>query len=131
MPSVLFVCVHNACRSQIAEAIARSLAPASWQIASAGSNPSSEVDPKAIEILKNYGLVMSAPKPKGFGELPLIQWDVVAGMGCGESCPSVLSRRFIEWKIPDPEDGPMLLYQALYDDLSSRIRKLIQEIQES
>ena len=129
MPSILFVCIHNACRSQIAEAIFRSLAPSSWVIASAGTNPSDQVDPKAKEVLKKHQLAMNSPRPKGFSELPAIQWDYVVGMGCGDSCPYVPARKFMEWDIPDPEDGPMKLYEALFSDLTSRIRELIRGIQ--
>lgn len=127
MPSILFVCVHNACRSQIAEALGRKLAP-DWTVASAGSNPSTQVDPKAAEILKRHGLAMNSELPKGFQDLPPIEWDYVVGMGCGDRCPSNLwARRFLEWGIPDPEDGPMELYQALYNDLERRIRNFIKE----
>ncbi len=128
MPSILFVCVHNACRSQIAEAICRGSAPGSWVMASAGSHPSEQVDPKAVSILKRHDLSMRAPKPKGFADLPITQWDYVVGMGCGDECPVVPARKFIVWDIPDPRDGPMELYEALFEDLTSRIRKLIQEI---
>lgn len=125
MPSILFVCVHNACRSQMAEALGRQLAP-DWTVASAGSNPSTQVDPKAVEILRQHGLAVNPLKPKGFQELPPIEWDYVVGMGCGDRCPfSLQARRFIEWDIPDPEDGPMELYRALYNDLEQRIGKLI------
>lgn len=129
MPSILFICVHNACRSQIAEAICRNLAPSSWVIASAGSNPSDQVDPKATEVLKKHHLVMVSPKPKGFSALPGIPWDFVAGMGCGDSCPYVPTRKFIEWDIPDPQNGPMDLYQTLYEDLEKRILELMKNIQ--
>lgn len=128
MPPILFVCVHNACRSQIAEAICSSLTPSTWVVASAGSNPSDQVDPKAVEVLRYHQLTMNSAKPKGFAALPAIQWDYVVGMGCGDSCPYVPSKKFIEWDIPDPEDGPMTLYEALFEDLNKRIRSLVQEI---
>lgn len=131
MPSILFVCVHNACRSQIAEAICRSLASDSWVIASAGSKPSDHVDPKAVEILKKHQLAMHSTKPKEFSQLPTIPWDYVVGMGCGDACPYLPSKKCIEWDIPDPQDGPMTVYEALYEDLRNRIRQLIQDMTES
>lgn len=128
MPAILFVCIHNACRSQIAEAICRQLAPSSWVIASAGSKPSTQVDPKAVEILKRHSLTMNSLRPKGFSQLPAGEWTHVAQMGCGDVCPYVPAKKYIEWDIPDPNDGPMSLYEALYDDLTRRIQGLIQEI---
>lgn len=125
MPSILFVCIHNACRSQIAEALCKRMAPG-WTVASAGSNPSARVDRKAVGILRRRGLAMNSPKPKGFQEFPAVEWDYVVGMGCGGRCPLGLrTRTFIEWDIPDPEDGPMELYQTFYNDLERRIRNLI------
>ncbi|MBI4063428.1 MAG: low molecular weight phosphatase family protein [Elusimicrobia bacterium] len=127
MPSILFVCVYNACRSRISEAVCKKLAP-DWTVASAGSNPSNQVDPKARAILERHGLAMTPAKPKGFAGLPLQEWDYVIAMGCGDKCPSGLSaKKFIEWNIPDPYDGPMEVYQALYDDLFSRIETLVRE----
>jgi len=129
MPSILFVCIHNACRSKIAEAICRNLAPSSWVIASAGLNPTDQVHPKAVAILDKHNLVMSSSKPKSFADLPSIQWDYVVGMGCMDACPSVPAKKFLQWDIPDPQDGPMSLYEALFQDLTRRIQKLIQNIE--
>jgi arsenate reductase len=127
MPSILFVCIHNACRSQIAESLCRKLTP-DWTVASAGSNPSTQVDPKAVAILRQHGLAMKSATPKGFQELPFIEWDYIVGMGCGDRCPfNLRARRFVEWDISDPKDGPMELYEALYNDLTQRIGKLIEE----
>lgn len=99
-----------------------------WTVASAGFNPSALVDRKAVEVLRTHCLAMNSAKPKGFQELPAVEWDYVVGMGCGDRCPLGLrTRTFIEWDIPDPEDGPMELYRALYNDLERRIRNLIRE----
>jgi len=74
---------------------------------------------------------MSSTKPKGFAALPAIQWDYVVGMGCGDHCPDVPTKKFIEWDIPDPQDGPMNLYEALFEDLTRHIRQLIRNIEGS
>lgn len=129
MPSILFVCVHNACRSQIAEAIFRKLAPDSWVIASAGSKPSTQVDPKAVQILKQHQLAMNSNKPRGLSDLSVKEWDFVVGIGCGDLRSFVSAKKYIEWSIPDPEDGPMTLYESLFQGLNHRICKLIEEIQ--
>ena len=129
MPSILFICVHNACRSRMAEVICRRVAPVSWTIASVGSHPSLRVDPKAVAILTQHGLDMGSSRPKGFHEILTTQWDYAVSMGCSDRCPDVPARTFIEWGIPDPLDGPMERYQVLYNDLQRRIGDLIVKIQ--
>jgi len=131
VPSILFVCVYNACRSQMAEAICRKLAPHSWVIASVGSNPSDRVDPKVVEMLKKHQLTINSVKPKGFSSLPADSWDYVVNMDRRSKYPSLPTKKFIEWDIPDPKDGPMGLYEKLFEDLTSRIRKLIRDIEVS
>ncbi|MFA6091555.1 MAG: low molecular weight phosphatase family protein [Elusimicrobiota bacterium] len=127
-PSILFVCRHNACRSQIAEAIGRKLAPGSWIIDSAGAHPTEQVDPKAVEILKLNGLKMRRSNPQGFPSLPLIRWDYVADISCEESGEKVPAKNYIEWDLPDPLDGPMDLYALLFRALEDRISSLFNEI---
>lgn len=129
MLSVLFVCVHNACRSQMAGVIAKNLAPKDWNVNSAGTNPSTQVDPKAVQTLKERNLEMNSLKPKSFDELPQFQWDYVVGMGCGDKCPWVPAKKYVEWDIPDPQDGPMELYEDLFEDLTNRIQGLIKSVQ--
>lgn len=127
MPSILFICVHNACRSQIAEAICRKLTPGSWVIESVGTYPSDRVDPKAVEILKKHRLSMKSIKPKGFSSLPTVSWDYIVTMEGGDKCSLVPTKKYIRWDVPDPEDGPMSLYETLFNDLSKRINELIQD----
>jgi arsenate reductase len=128
MPSILFVCVHNACRSQIAEANCRNLAPPGWTIASAGTNPSARVDGKAVELLRRHQLAMPSTQPKGFVAVPAIQWDCVVDITDGDYHYRVSARERIKWDIPDPLDGSMALYEALFQEISDRVRKLIPEI---
>lgn len=129
MPSILFVCIHNACRSQIAEAICRSLVRSDWRIASAGTNPSDQVDSKAAAILDRYHLGIRSPKPKGFNDLPAIGWDYVVRIDGGEKPIPVQAGRVPTWDIKDPFDGPMELYETLFEDLTRRVRQLIWEIE--
>jgi len=131
MPSILFVCIHNACRSQIAEAICRSLVDGTWRIASAGTNPSDRVDSKAAVVLDRHDLAMRSPAPKGFDDLPAIGWDYVVRIDGGKKPFSVQANRVLEWDIPDPFDGPMELYESLFEELTRRVRQLIQEIEKS
>lgn len=129
MPSILFVCIHNACRSQIAEAICRSLVHGDWRIASAGTDPSDQVDPKAAATLDRHHLVISSPKPKGFDELPAITWDYIVRIDGGEKPIPSQAGRVLAWDIKDPFDGPMELYETLFEDLTHRVRQLIREIE--
>ncbi|MBI5244131.1 MAG: low molecular weight phosphatase family protein [Elusimicrobia bacterium] len=129
MPSILFVCRHNACRSQIAEAIGRELAPKSWVIDSAGSHPTAQVDPKAAAILKEFGLEMWRNRPQAFSQLVLKEWDYVVDISCEKSGINVPAKNYLKWDIPDPLDGPMPFYSRLFDSLSERINDLFRAIQ--
>ncbi|MBI4669890.1 MAG: low molecular weight phosphatase family protein [Elusimicrobia bacterium] len=131
MPCLIFVCVYNACRSQISQAICRKSAPDGWVIQSAGVSPSSQVDQKAVEILKRNGLVMDPPKPKGFADLTARQWDHAVAIGCGDIRSRVSAKNYIDWDIADPQDGHMELYEDLYNELKRRISGLIKEIKDS
>src|SRR5712672_2497443 len=127
MPSILFICVYNACRSQIAEAVFRKLASDSWLVASVGTNPSGRVDPKAIEILKKHRLTMNSIKPKGFSSLSTTSWDYIVRMDGGDKCLLIPAKKFIKWDVPDPEDGPMGLYEALFNDITKRSNDLMRD----
>ena len=126
-PSILFVCMHNACRSQIAEALCRSKAPLSWALSSAGLRPSEGIDPKAARILEEHGLRMREAKPKGFDSLGGREWDCVVEEGCPPAKGLVPAREIRHWNIADPLDGPIELYAALYSELDARVADLIGE----
>ena len=101
---VLFVCVENANRSQMAEAFARILGGESIEAYSAGSKPSGKVNPKAVEAMRELGYDLSVHGSKSLDELPDIVFDFVATMGCGDACPMVRARHRADWSIPDPKD---------------------------
>ena len=103
-PRLLFVCIENACRSQMAEAIARSLLGQRADIHSAGSHPAERVNPLAIAALKEIGLTVANERPKGFDALPSGSFDYVVSMGCGDACPQIPAAQRIEWSIPDPKN---------------------------
>lgn len=128
--SILFICTYNACRSKIAEAICRKFSPDTWKIDSVGTNPSACVDPKAVEILHQHQLAMNSMKPKGFQELPSIEWDFAVILGKeNTNCKDISAKNFIEWDISDPQDGPIFLYESLYQNLRNNIYRLVQTIQ--
>ena len=126
MPSILFVCVANSCRSQMAEAIARSLAGGAWEIWSAGSHPSGRVHPTAIEAMKELGLDLAGHRSKGLGQVPARTWDYVVTMGCGDACPHVPARQRLDWQIPDPVGQPADDVRRIRDQLAAQVRQLLQ-----
>ena len=126
MPSLLFVCVANSCRSQMAEAAARRLDRAGrWDIWSAGSQPSGRVHPAAIEAMRELGMDMSAHRSKGLGDVPQRTWDYVVTMGCGDACPAFQARQRLDWQIPDPVGLPPEQVRAIRDDLTRRVEQLM------
>ncbi|MBI4679202.1 MAG: low molecular weight phosphatase family protein [Elusimicrobia bacterium] len=130
MPSILFVCNHNACRSRIAEAICGREAPRSWLIASAGTEPSAQPDLKAVEVLRRNGIVAAPSKPKGLAELPDVRWDFVVYLGDGDIPALPEGKKFIRWPVADPVDGPPEPYDAIFTDLKERIGGLLKFIEE-
>ena len=125
MPSILFVCVANSCRSQMAEAIARSLAGDRWEVWSAGSNPSGHVHPVAIQMMRELGLDLRGHHSKGVEELPARQWDYVVTMGCGDRCPTVPARQRLESDIPDPVGLPIEETRRIRDQITDQVRQLL------
>src|SRR5580765_7405368 len=102
-PSVLYVCVENSCRSQMAEALTRLRAGERVEALSAGSRPSGVVNPKAIASLAEIGYDLSAHQSKGLDQFNGMDIDVAVTMGCGDACPLVHAKRRLEWNIPDPK----------------------------
>jgi len=125
MPSVLFVCVANSCRSQMAEALARSLGGGRWDVWSAGSSPSGQVHPIASQLMAELGLDLSGHRSKGFAEVPKRQWDYVVTMGCGEACPTVGARQRVEWDVPDPVGLPLEEARKIRERIVQAVRDLI------
>ena len=127
MPSIVFVCVANSCRSQMAEAVAKSMAGDQWEIWSAGSHPSGRVHPVAMEAMRELGLDLSGHRSKGLEALPAREWEYVVTMGCGDACPTVRARHRVEWDIQDPVGLPMEEVRRIRDHIVGLVRELIQE----
>ena len=125
-PSVLFVCVANSCRSQMAEAIAKSFVTDAWEIWSAGSHPGGGVHPVAIQTMQELGLDLSAHRSKGLHDVPSREWDYVVTMGCGEdACPTIPAHHRLDWPIADPVGLPLEDVRRIRDDLTQRITALL------
>ena len=125
MKSVLFVCVENSNRSQMAEAFARIHGAGRVAAASAGSRPSGRINPKAIEAMHELGYDLSTHASKGLDEFNGRAVDVAVTMGCGDECPLVRAGRRVDWKIPDPRDMTPEEFRGVRDLIGQKVRDLI------
>lgn len=125
MKSVLFVCVENSNRSQMAEAFARIHGAGRIKAASAGSKPSGRVNPKAIEAMKELGYDLTTHASKGLDEFNGQSVDVAVTMGCGDECPLVLAGQRVDWKIPDPRDMTPCQFRGVRDLIEQKVRDLL------
>jgi arsenate reductase len=121
---LLFVCVENSNRSQMAEAFARIHGGAKVEAYSAGSRPSGRINPKAIEAMREVGYDLSKHQSKSLSEVHDIEYDFVATMGCGDECPFVRAKQREDWNIPDPKDMPPEEFRAVRDQIEARVRDL-------
>ena len=121
---IVFLCIENSNRSQMAEAFGRMYAPPGIEVYSAGSQPSGRVNPKAIEALAELGYDMSSHRSKSLQDLPPGVFDVAVTMGCGDACPVSLAKRRIDWQIPDPK----LLSADDYREVRNLIGRMVQAL---
>ena len=124
---ILFLCIENSNRSQMAEAFGRMYAPAGMEVYSAGSAPSGRVNPKAVEAMKELGYDMASHRSKGLVELPPGAFDVAVTMGCGDACPASLAKRRIDWQIPDPKLLSAEDYREVRNLIGRMVRALVEE----
>jgi protein-tyrosine-phosphatase len=131
MKKVLFVCVENSCRSQIAEAFARIHGKDVVEPYSSGSRPSGRVNPMAIEAMKERGYDLSRHVSKSLDEIPREQYEYVITMGCGDACPFVPARHREDWAIPDPKKMPMDEFRRMRDSIEIEVKDLLARIQQT
>ena len=123
---LLFVCVENSNRSQMAEAFARIHGGGRVEAFSAGSRPSGRVNPKAVEAMREKGYDLAGHRSKGLEDLPPGEFDVVVGMGCGdEGCPLVKAKRHEEWDVPDPKHLPPERFREVRDLIEAKVKALL------
>ncbi|GFE17779.1 arsenate reductase [Streptomyces glebosus] len=127
-PSVLFVCVHNAGRSQMAAAFLAHLAGDRVQVRSAGSAPAETVNPSVVAALAEVGIDISAETPKVLTVEAVEASDVVITMGCGDSCPVFPGKRYLDWQLPDPAGQGIEAVRPIRNKIEERVRGLIDEI---
>ena len=126
MKTILFVCVENSCRSQMAEAFANMDGQEFIKTYSAGSRPSGNVNPKAIASMREVGYDLSVHTSKGLDQIPDIEYDLVVTMGCGDECPYVRATRRMDWDIPDPKKMNNKEFAQVRDMIRANVQALIQ-----
>ncbi|MCQ9368894.1 arsenate reductase ArsC [Brevibacterium sp. 91QC2O2] len=127
-PSVLFVCVHNAGRSQMAAGYLRHYATGRIEVRSAGSMPAEQINPVAVEAMREDGIDITAEQPKVLTTEAVQASDVVITMGCGDACPFFPGKRYEDWKLDDPAGQGIDAVRPIRDDIKARIRALVAEL---
>ncbi|MFF0866782.1 arsenate reductase ArsC [Nonomuraea sp. NPDC003560] len=127
-PSVLFVCVHNAGRSQMAAGWLTHLAGDQVEVRSAGSAPAERVNPVAVEAMAEVGIDITAARPKVLSVDAVQASDVVITMGCGDACPIFPGKRYEDWKLDDPAGQGIDAVRAIRDDIRLQVEKLLGEL---
>jgi arsenate reductase (thioredoxin) len=128
MANVLFVCLHNAGRSQMSQALFERTAGPSHEARSAGTTPGDRVHPEVVEAMRELGVDVSGRLPRRLTD-DVARWaDVIVTMGCGDQCPYTPGRRYIDWDLPDPKGRPLEEVRAIRDDISVRVGELVREL---
>ena len=127
-PSVLFVCVHNAGRSQMAAGFLRDIAGDSIEVRSAGSMPADQINPTAVAAMQELGIDITAEQPKVLTTEAVQASDVVITMGCGDACPFFPGKRYEDWKLDDPAGQGIDAVRPIRDDIRARIEQLVSEL---
>ena len=127
-PEVLFVCVHNAGRSQMAAGLTKLRSDGRIHVRSAGSTPSNEVNPHAIEVMQELGIDMAEEFPKPLNDEFVRAADVVITMGCGDACPIFPGKRYEDWVYDDPAEQDIATVRRIRDEIDERVKKLVAEL---
>jgi protein-tyrosine-phosphatase len=128
MAHVLFVCLHNAGRSQMSQALFERASAGHHEADSAGTTPGERVHPEVVEAMREVGIDLSGRTPQGL-ERERAEWaDVVVTMGCGDECPYIPGRRYVDWDLPDPKGRPLEEVRATRDEIARRVDALVAEL---
>jgi arsenate reductase (thioredoxin) len=128
IPEVLFVCLHNAGRSQMAAALLDHHAAGRVRVTSAGSQPAAQLNPAVVAAMTEIGLDISREYPKPLTADKVQAADVVITMGCGDTCPVFPGHRYLDWDLPDPAGLPLEKVRPIRDDISRRVQQLLTEL---
>jgi arsenate reductase (thioredoxin) len=128
MARVLFVCLHNAGRSQMSQALFEREARGAHEARSAGTTPANRVHPEVVEAMRELDVDLSGRRPQKLSD-DLARWaDVVVTMGCGDQCPYIPGKRYVDWELRDPQGLPLEQVRAIRDDIAGRVRALAGEL---
>lgn len=128
MSTVLFVCLQNAGRSQISQALFERAANGRHHALSAGTTPAEHVHPEVIEVMREIDIDLADRRPQLLTRELAEQADIVVTMGCGDQCPYIPGKRYIDWELPDPHGRPLDEVRAIRDEISLRISSLLEEL---
>jgi arsenate reductase len=128
MAHVLFVCLHNAGRSQMSQALFERAATGRHVASSAGTTPGDQVHPVVVEVMREVGIDLAGRRPRLLTRELAEQADVVVTMGCGDECPYIPGKRYIDWELPDPAGRPIAEVRATRDEIARRVEALISEL---
>ena len=128
MATALFVCLHNAGRSQMSQALFEQVSDGRHTGLSAGTTPGDRVHPQVVEVMRELDIDLSSRTPQLLTRELAEQADVVVTMGCGDSCPYIPGKRYIDWDLTDPKDKPIDQVRAIRDDIHARVKQLAAEL---
>ena len=128
MAHALFVCVRNAGRSQMAEALFLEAAAGRHEASSAGTDPADAVHPQVAAVMREVGIDLSGRKPQRLTDEVVEASDVVVTMGCGDACPVLPGKRYVEWELPDPEGRSLADVRRIRDDIAVRVHELVSDL---
>ena len=128
-PEVLFVCVHNAGRSQMAAALLERLAGETVRVRSAGTQPIDEIHPQVVEAMRELGIDLTERRPRRLEDAAVREADVVVTMGCGDECPVYPGKRYEDWELPDPAGKSLEEVRAIRDTIERRVRALLDSLE--
>jgi protein-tyrosine-phosphatase len=128
MSHVLFVCLHNAGRSQMSQALFERSAQGRHTAASAGTAPAQRIHPEVVEAMRELGVELAGRVPQVLTRELAEQADVVVTMGCGDACPYIPGKRYLDWDLPDPAGKPLAAVQATRDEIADRVQQLLVEL---
>jgi arsenate reductase len=126
MATVLFVCLHNAGRSQMSQALFERAGAAGHTALSAGTTPAGHLHPEVIEVMQELGIDLSGRRPELLTRELAEQADLIVTMGCGDECPYVPGKRYIDWDLPDPKGRPLQEVRAARDEIARRVQELLE-----